>query len=130
MRRILTAAIGLAVVAVMASASAARAEDNPTGTWKWEQKFNNQSREVTLKLKLDSGKLTGTISGRTADTEISDGTFKDGEIAFSVTRERNGNKFTTKYSGKLSGDSIKGKAESERNGQTTSRDWEATRAKE
>jgi hypothetical protein len=128
MRRILTAAIGLAVVAVMASA--ARAEDNPTGTWKWEQKGNNQSREVTLKLKLDSGKLTGTISGRNADTEISDGTFKDGEIAFSVTRERNGNKFTTKYSGKLSGDSIKGKAESERNGQTTSRDWEATRAKE
>ncbi len=128
MRRILTAAIGLAVVAVMASA--ARAEDNPTGTWKWEQKFNNQSREVTLKLKLDGGKLTGTISGRTADTEISDGTFKDGEIAFSVTRERNGNKFTTKYSGKLSGDTIKGKAESERNGQTTSRDWDATRAKE
>jgi len=130
MQRILTAAIGLAMVAVMAAANVARAEDNPTGTWKWEQKGNNQSREVTLKLKLDSGKLTGTISGRTADTEISDGTYKDGDIAFSVTRERNGNKFTTKYSGKLSGDTIKGKAESERNGQTTSRDWEANRAKE
>ena len=44
-----------------------------------------------------------------------------------MTREFNGNKFTTKYAGKISGDTIKGKAESERDGQARSRDWEAKR---
>ena len=37
---------------------------------------------------------------------------------------------TTKYTGKVSGDTIKGKTERERDGQTQSRDWEAKRAKE
>lgn len=34
---------------------------------------------------------------------------------------------TTKYSGTVTADTIKGKAESERNGQPQSRDWEAKR---
>src|ERR1700719_3181377 len=107
-RRLLVAPVALALVMVAAQV---RAEDNPTGTWKWTMTFNNQSRDVSLKLKLDGGKLTGSISGRTADTEISDGQYKDGDISFTVTRERNGQKFTSKYSGKLTGDEIKGKIE-------------------
>ena len=126
-RRLLVAPVALALVMVAAQV---RAEDNPTGTWKWSMTINNQSRDVTLKLKLDGGKLTGSISGRTADTEISDGQYKDGDISFTVTRERNGQKFTSKYSGKLTGDEIKGKIESERDGQTTSRDWDAKRSKD
>jgi hypothetical protein len=112
------------------AAAQARAEDNPTGTWKWQMKFNDQTRDVTLKLKLDGGKLTGSVSGRGGDTEIADGQYKDGDISFSVTRERNGQKFTAKYTGKLSGDAIKGKIEVQRDGQTQSRDWEAKRAKD
>jgi hypothetical protein len=50
-------------------------------------------------------------------------------VTFSVTRERNGQKRTTKYNGKLEGDTIKGKAEFQRDGQTQSRDWEAKRDK-
>jgi hypothetical protein len=125
MKRLLVAPIVLAIVAM---AGIARAED-PSGTWKWTTTAGNNTREVTLKLKLDGDKLTGTISGRNNDTEISDGTFKDGDISFNVVRERNGNKMTTKYTGKVSGDSIKGKIESERNGQANSRDWEAKREK-
>ena len=64
------------------------------------------------------------------ETPIEDATYKDGEVSFKVTRERNGQKFTTKYHGKVSGDTIKGKAESERQGQAQSRDWEAKRAKD
>jgi hypothetical protein len=51
-------------------------------------------------------------------------------VTFSVTREFNGNSFTAKYSGKLDGDTIKGKVDTERNGETRSRDWEAKRSKE
>ena len=88
-----------------------------------------QTRETTLKLKLDGEKLTGSVSGRNGDTAIEDAKIKGEEISFSVTREFNGNKFTAKYNGKLSGDSIKGKVETERDGEKRSRDWEAKREK-
>ena len=48
-----------------------------------------------------------------------------------MTREFNGNKMTTKYSGKVSGDTIKGKIEmpARGGGDPMTRDWEAKRAK-
>jgi hypothetical protein len=114
--------LGLANIAV--------AEENPDGTWKWTTNFQNQQREQTLKLKHDGDKLTGSMSGRQGnETKIDEGgTWKDGEVSFSVTRERNGNKFTTKYKGKVSGDTIKGKVTNTRNGQERERDWEAKRS--
>lgn len=119
----------LAVVAgafVLFAVTAAQAADDPTGTWKWTTTRNNQTREQTLKLKLEGDKLTGSMPGRNnQDTAIENATFKDGEIAFTVTREFNNQKFVQKYKGKLSGDTIKGKIETERDGQTQSRDWEA-----
>jgi hypothetical protein len=117
----------------LAWAGIARAEDkpDPTGTWKWTVTFNDQSRDVTLKLKLEGDKLTGSMSGRNnTETKIENGTFKDGEVAFAVTREFNNTKFTTKYKGKLDGDTIKGTTESERDGNVRSREWEAKRQKE
>jgi hypothetical protein len=101
---------------------------DPTGTWKWSVTMKNQSRETTLKLKLEGDQLTGGIVGRNnRETAIDDAAFKDGEVSFAMTRERNGQKFTVKYKGKLEGDTIKGTAESERNGKTRSREWEAKR---
>ena len=90
---------------------------------------------MTLKLKVDGDKLTGKLSspgrdGQTTETAIADGEVKGEEISFTVTREFNGNKMVSKYNGKVSADTIKGKIESERNGQTQSRDWEAKRAVE
>jgi len=117
-----------AIVCVVGFAGVVQAD--PTGTWKWSTEVGGQTRETTLKLKLEGDKLTGAVVGRNnQETAIEDGKFKDGEVSFKVTRERNGQKFTTKYSGKLSGDAIKGKTESERDGQVQSRDWEAKKAK-
>ena len=48
-------------------------------------------------------------------------------ISFTITREFNGNTFVAKYSGAVSGDTLKGNIEFERNGETRSRDWEARR---
>ena len=103
---------------------------DPTGTWKWSVMFGDQKREFTLKLKLEGDKLTGAMVGQDgAETAIEEPSFKDGTVTFSSTRERNGQKRTTKYNGKLDGDTIKGKAEFERNGEKQSRDWVATRSK-
>ena len=121
--------LGLAMISLVSIGYAADKAD-PTGTWKWKVNFNNQDREVTLKLKYESDKLTGKISGQNnTEIDIADATFKDSEIAFNVTRERDGQKRTMKYKGKLDGDTIKGKAEFERDGQAQSRDWEAKREK-
>ena len=112
------------------AASHAAESADPTGTWKWSVTFNDQTREMTLKLKLEGDKLTGAMLGRdNQETPIEDASFKDDEVAFAVTRERNGQKFTIKYKGKVSGDTIKGKSEFERNGEKQSRDWEAKREK-
>jgi hypothetical protein len=126
MKRLLAPVV---VVAILAMAGTARAADDPTGTWKWERKFNDQTIAISLKLKLEGDKLTGTLTARNMDTDIQDGKYKDGDISFTVTRERNGQKFNQKYNGKLSGDAIKGTVEIERNGETMKVDWEAKRDK-
>lgn len=107
----------------------AQAAEDPTGTWKWSVTFNDQTREQTLKLKLDGDKLTGAMVRGDQETAIEDGSFKDNVVSFKVTRERNGQKFTTKYTGTVSGDEIKGKTSSERDGKVNERDWVAKRSK-
>ncbi len=70
------------------------------------------------------------MSGFRGDTPISNASFKDDQIAFSVVREFNGNKFETKYTGKLAGDTITGSTVSTgRDGETNTREWTATRVK-
>lgn len=129
-RLIFSAAALAAMVVVFPSATRADEKADPTGAWKWSVTFGDQTREFTLKLKLEGDKLTGAMLGRdNQETPIADASFKDGEVAFTVTRERNGQKFTIKYKGKLEGDTIKGKSEFERNGEKQSRDWEAKREK-
>jgi hypothetical protein len=104
---------------------------DPTGTWKWTVPGRDgQPREFTLKLELKDGQLTGSMSGFRGETPLSDVSFKDDQIAFSVVREFNGNKFETKYQGKLDGDTLKGSSEGTgRDGKVTKREWTATRAK-
>jgi len=101
-----------------------------TGTWKWTRTFNNNEMAFALKLKQDGEKLTGTLSVGDNEAKVDDGKVSGNEISFSVTSEFNGNKFTRKYTGKVEGDTIKGKTELERDGQTQSRDWEAKRSKD
>jgi len=115
---------------VIALALPAYAADDVTGTWKWSATFNNNTVESTMKVKQEGEKLTGTYIGRNnMESPIEDGTVKGDAVSFKITREFNGNKFVMKYSGTLSGDTIKGKSEFERDGQTMSRDWEAKRQK-
>jgi len=124
------AALGL-LVAGLSSAAFAADKASATGKWKWSVERNGQTMETTLTLKQDGEKLTGAVTGRNnTETAIEDGKIKDGEVTFKVTRERNGQKFTMAYKGKVSEDAIKGTIESERDGQKNSREWEAKRVKE
>ncbi len=119
------------LVLALAFTSSVLAQDKKidvTGTWKSSiTNQNGQVRESTFKLKAEGEKLTGTVSGRQNDTAIEEGRIKGDEITFKVTREFNNNRMVTKYTGKVAGDTIKGKSETQRDGEPRSRDWVAKR---
>lgn len=121
--------------ACLLSVSASAAEAAPSGMWKWTvQARSGQGFEQTLKLDYKDGKLSGILVGarterfQVPDTPIADASFENGTIKFTVTREFNGNKFTTKYEGRLDGDSIRGFSERS-GGEGSKRDWHAQRVK-
>ena len=128
MSRILATA---SFLVLMLAAAVSQAADDPSGKWVWTVEFNDMKREMSVTLKLDGDKLTGTVPGREgAETAIENGSYKDGVVKFDVTRERNGNKRTSKYSGKVEGDKLTGKIEMPgRDNQTRMVDWNATKAK-
>ena len=117
---------------------------DPTGTWKLatiNPETKAKSPERTLKLKLEGGKLAGTIDGfsdingkkKVFEWPIKDTKLKGNDISFTVTHAPvagNGPDSTTTYEGKITGDAMKGTAETEWSGNTFKRDFEAKRAKE
>jgi len=141
MRTLIVTALALGMVGL---STAQEKKGDPTGTWKWETERNGQKREVTLKLKLEGDKLTGTVTGGGrggkgggkggggkggAEAKIEDGKFQDGTVSFTVTRTFNDMKVVTKYSAKVTGDTMKGTATSERDGQEQKQEFEAKRQK-
>lgn len=122
-------ALGIAVSCAVGIASAAERED-PTGTWRWSAKSTAGKLDMILKLKREeSGDLAGTIEGSRAPRKaISESSFDQGVVEFSVTRIRKDGKITTRYRGKLDGNTITGTADVTRvDGKVVTRDWVAKR---
>jgi hypothetical protein len=117
---------------------------DPTGTWKLatiNAETKAKSPERTLKLKLEGGKLTGTIDGRSEingkvkmfEWAIKDTKLQGNAISFTVTHPPTygkGPDSTTIYEGKITGETMRGTAETEWSGNTMKRDFEAKRFKE
>jgi hypothetical protein len=87
-----------------------------TGKWTYEQpgRGGNPGRPVTITLKQDGSKLTGSVPGmgRGGDnppppTEITDGKVDGSNVSFTVKREFNGNTMVQKFEGTVDGDTIK-----------------------
>ena len=79
-----------------------------TGKWAAEVPGRGGNpQKVTMDLKADGDKLTGTISNPQGETAITDGKVSGDTVTFTVTREMQGNTIKQNYTGKLSGDEIK-----------------------
>jgi opacity protein-like surface antigen len=117
-------------VVITASAFAA-AMSSPAGNWKWTSQGRNGPQEATAKFEVKDSTLTGSVTTPRGDTPISQGTFKDGNIAFVTELAFGENKFVIKYTGKLEGDTIKGTIERPgfNGGDATKVDWTASRVK-
>ncbi len=141
-----TAALTIAALAWSSDVSVAadKGAVDPRATWKLatiNSLTKAKSPERTLKLKLEDGKLAGTIDGRseingkvkTFEWAIKDTKLAGTTISFTVTHPPtygNGPDSTTTYEGKITGDTMKGTAETEWNGNTLKRDFEARRVKQ
>ena len=101
-----------------------------SGNWNTALILGDGNRiEGTLKLKQDGDKLTGATVRNENETQIQDGKIAGDEITFQVIRDRDGRKVTAKYKGKITGDTVKGKVESDWSGDWQTLDWEGTRGK-
>jgi hypothetical protein len=101
-------------------AVAVQAQDqkiDPNGTWTWTNpgRGGNPGATVSLKLKADGSKLTGTITlpprggnGDPMDIDISNGKIDGDHISFEIVRDTQNGSVTNKYDGKIAGDTITG----------------------
>ncbi|WP_034256989.1 hypothetical protein [Adhaeribacter aquaticus] len=69
---------------------------------KWKGAFGDGQFEITLDLKVQGNKLTGTITSPRGENPITDGKVTGNEFTFNRTFNEN----TIVYKGKLNGDKI------------------------
>lgn len=114
----------LFVMTILLVASFALMAADVSGKWTFEQpgRGGNPGRSVTMTLKADGAKLTGSMPGmgRGGDappppSEIMDGKVDADKVSFTVKRETPNGSMVIKYEGVVSGDEMKLKIT--RNGQ-------------
>jgi hypothetical protein len=121
--------IPIALIAICFLAAAVAADPtaaDPTGTWQWTAKgHKGKGTPTTLQLQYQNGQLTGSISTRRGQSVISDASFANSIVAFSVELGEG----VAKYSGTLNGNTITGSIVAPgRGGNTFTQTWTATRA--
>jgi len=119
MKKLISLCALFALTTVMALAA------DITGTWKGEANPNGKGGPPTFNLKQSGSTLTGTTTGRGGEIEISNGKVDGDKIYFEVTRDMGDKgKFTSKYSGTVSGGTISMKVD---NGRGDPRDMTLTK---
>ena len=78
-------------------------------TGQWKATFDTQIGEqhYTYTFKADGEKLTGTAKNDRGTTDITNGTIKGDQISFDESLDFNGQTIPIKYTGTVSGDTIK-----------------------
>jgi len=116
------------IVALGGLLQAADVKLDPTGTWKWHvTNPDGQSHEITIIFKLQGQALTGAVIKSSGTTAITNGVLKGDQVSFQTIRAARNGKSTTTYTGKFSGDTIKGRVEIDASGKKLSADWEIKR---
>ena len=77
------------------------------GKWTGEVQGGRGPQPVTVTLKADGGKLTGTVTGRGGDIPIQEGTIAGTALKFKTQQQgRGGAQTTFNWGGTLKGDEI------------------------
>jgi hypothetical protein len=106
----------LFVMTILLVASFALMAADVSGKWTFEQpgRGGNPGRPVTITLKADGAKLTGSVPGfgrgggePPPPSEITDGKVDGNNVSFTVKRETPNGPVVTKYEGTVNGDEMK-----------------------
>jgi len=109
-KRTLIVATALMIVCTLSAVAA-----DVTGKWSGRVEMApGRVMEQTIILKMDGGKLTGTVKTPSGDRQISEGKVKGDEISFVTTVTSGARKMKMLYDGKISGNEIKFQHGSER----------------
>src|ERR1700722_20545126 len=76
-------------------------------TGNWSAPAGEKGPGPSFKLKQSGSLLTGTTTMRNAEIAIANGKVDGDKVYFEVTREMGGNSVTVKYSGTVSGGTMK-----------------------
>lgn len=110
--------------------SAAVATNSVTGKWAYTLDVSlDTSLDFIAEFKQDGENVTGSVTVQELKTAIEKGKLKDGQLSFEIPREYGGVKFMSRYSGKLTGDTIKGKIVSGTAPLERTYEWSAKREK-
>ena len=104
----------LLLICLFAVTGLALAQAKVDGKWTAEIQGGRGPQMVTITLKNDSGKLTGTVEGgRGGAVPIEDGSVSGNTVKFKQKQMGRGGEVILLYTGTLSGDEIKFKREPE-----------------
>jgi hypothetical protein len=82
------------------------AQADVAGKWTGEQQGRGGAQPVTLELKVDGSKLTGTLKTGDNSAPISDGKLDGNKISFKTTQNFGGNEVQINWTGEVKGDEL------------------------
>jgi hypothetical protein len=98
---------GLVVICLAALSSLGIAQSSVDGTWTGEVQGGRGPQTLTITLKADGGKLTGSAGGgRGGPVDITDGTISGAELKFKTKQMGRGGEIVMSWTGTLKGDEI------------------------
>jgi hypothetical protein len=98
---------GIVLMCLLALCTLVRAQSSVDGTWAGEIPGGRGPQQVTLTLKADGGKVTGSLQGgRGGPINIEEGTISGANIKFKTTQQGRGGQVTFNWTGSLKGDEI------------------------
>ncbi len=100
---------------------------DPSGSWKWDYTFNDNTAEFSVKLESDGKKIAGKYTAFGQTTDIEDGVLDKDDLSFVSRREFNGQKFEVKFKGKVEPNDIRGTVNVDFNNGPQEFEWHATR---
>src|SRR6187397_312196 len=104
--------VSLLLILLFAVAGLALAQAKVDGKWTAEIQGGRGPQMVTITLKNDGGKLTGTVEGgRGGAVPIEEGAVKGNTVTFKQKQMGRGGEVVLLYTGTVSGDEIKFKRE-------------------
>jgi hypothetical protein len=119
-------AFALACVVLPTLGGTVTAAEEPAkvaGTWDMTFEGPRGTRTQTLTIQQDGSTIKGTVKGQRLDSPL-EGSVTGNKISFTVKRDTPNGTFTIEYTGRVDGNSMKGKSHSER----SDGDWTARRA--